>query len=266
MEVILQPTPEAAAELLARLVAHDLRARPSLVLGLATGRTMESVYDRLARMHREDGLDFAAARTFNLDEYVGLSASDPHSYRHYMSEHLFRHVNVDLRNTHLPHGDAADLDAECRRYEELITHCGGIDVQLLGIGQTGHIGFNEPLSALRSRTRVKALSPVTVAQNASLFADPSKMPRRAITMGVGTILEARRVVLLATGAGKAEIIAKAVEGPITSMISATALQMHPRCTVIVDEAAAAKLQGVDYYRWIFENEPEWEPYRPQRAG
>ncbi len=261
MEVIIQSTPAAAADLVARLIAHDLRAQPRLVLGLATGRTMESVYDRLARLHREDRLDFSQARTFNLDEYVGLPASDPHSYRHYMAEHLFRRVNLDLRNTHLPHGDAADLDAECQRYEHLITECGGIDVQLLGIGQTGHIGFNEPLSALRSRTRVKALSPVTVAQNASLFADPAKMPRRAITMGVGTILEARRVILMATGASKAEIIAKAVEGPITSMISATALQMHARCTVIVDEAAAAKLQGVDYYRWIFANEPEWEPYR-----
>jgi len=261
VEVIIQSTPAAAAELLAKLIAHDLRANPRLVLGLATGRTMESVYDRLARMHRESGLSFAGTRTFNLDEYVGLPGSDPHSYRHYMQEHLFRHVDVDLRNTHLPHGDAPDLDAECRRYEELIKQCGGIDLQLLGIGQTGHIGFNEPLSALHSRTRVKALAPLTIAQNSPLFADPSKMPRRAITMGVGTILEARRVVLLATGAGKAEIIAKAVEGPITSMISATALQMHARCTVIVDEAAAAKLQGVDYYRWIFANEPEWEPYR-----
>jgi glucosamine-6-phosphate deaminase len=266
VEVIIQSTPAAAADLLARLIAHDLRAKPELVLGLATGRTMESVYDRLARMHRADGLSFAGTRTFNLDEYVGLPASDPHSYRHYMQEHLFRHVDVDLSNTHLPHGDAADLDAECRRYEELITQCGGIDLQLLGIGQTGHIGFNEPLSALRSRTRVKALSPVTMAQNSPLFAAPAQMPRRAITMGVGTILEARRVVLLATGAGKADIIAKAVEGPITSMISATALQMHPRCTVIVDEAAAAKLQGVDYYRWIFANEPEWEPYRGEARG
>lgn len=266
VEVIIQSTPAAAAELLARLIAHDLRANPRLVLGLATGRTMESVYDRLARMHREDGLSFATTHTFNLDEYVGLPASDPHSYRHYMQEHLFRHVDVDLRNTHLPHGDAPDLDAECRRYEDLIKHRGGIDLQLLGIGQTGHIGFNEPLSALHSRTRVKALSPVTIAQNSPLFADPAKMPRRAITMGVGTILEARRVVLLATGAGKAEIIGKAVEGPITSMISATALQMHARCTVIVDEAAAAKLQGVDYYRWIFANEPEWEPYRQSANG
>ena len=261
----LHPDKQSAAQALARETADLIGLRSEsgkpTVLGLATGSTPLPLYAELIRLHREERLSFRTVITFNLDEYVGLPASDPTSYRPYMQERLFRHVNVDLRNTHLPRGDAADLDVECRRYEELITQCGGIDVQLLGIGQTGHIGFNEPLSALRSRTRVKALSPVTVAQNASLFADLSKMPRRAITMGVGTILDARRVLLLATGAGKAEIIAKAIEGPITSMISATALQMHARCTVIVDEAAAAKLQGTDYYRWIFANEPEWEPYR-----
>ena len=143
----------------------------------------------------------------------------------------------------------------------MILEAGGIDLQLLGIGKAGHIGFNEPLSALRSRTRVKALAPTTIKQNAPLFDDPAKMPRRAITMGVGTILEARRCLLLATGAAKAEIIAQAVEGPITSMVTASALQLHPRCTVIVDEDAARKLKEKEYYRWIFENEPEWESYR-----
>jgi glucosamine-6-phosphate deaminase len=132
---------------------------------------------------------------------------------------------------------------------------------LLGIGQAGHIGFNEPLSALRSRTRVKALSPTTIAQNAPLFGSAEKVPRRAITMGVGTILECRRCLLLATGAEKADIVSKAVEGPITAMISATALQWHPRCTVVVDEAAASQLQGAEYYRWIFANEPEWAEFR-----
>jgi glucosamine-6-phosphate deaminase len=161
----------------------------------------------------------------------------------------------------LPNGLAADLDAECRQYEALIERFGGIDLQLLGIGKAGHIGFNEPLSALRSRTRVKALTPTTLKQNAASFASEDKVPRRAITMGVGTILECRRCVLLATGEGKAEVIAKAVEGPITSMISATALQLHPRCTVVVDEAAASRLQEKDYYRWIFANEPEWEGFR-----
>ena len=261
MEVIIQPAKEAAAYLVARLIARELRANPHLVLGLATGKTMEHVYRNLARMHREERLDFSLCRTFNLDEYVGLLPSDPNSYRHYMNRHLFSQVNIDMRNTHLPNGMAEDLHQECRRYEATIQRFGGIGLQLLGIGKDGHIGFNEPLSALRSRTRVKALSPTTLAQNAPAFGGEDKMPRRAITMGVGTIIEARRCLLLATGPSKATVLAQAVEGPITSMISASALQLHPRCTVVVDEAAAGCLAGKDYYRWIFENEPEWEEYR-----
>lgn len=261
MEVIIQPNKDSAAGLVARIIAHDLRANPHLVLGLATGKTMESVYHRLVRLHEQEELDFSLCSTFNLDEYVGLFPSDPNSYRHYMDHHLFSHVNVDLRNTHLPNGLATDLDAECRRYEALIQRFGGIDLQLLGIGKAGHIGFNEPLSALRSRTRVKALTPTTLKQNAAAFGGEDKMPRRAITMGVGTILECRRCILLATGESKAEVIAQAVEGPITSMISATSLQLHGRCTVVVDEEAASLLKEKDYYRWIFANEPEWEDYR-----
>ena len=261
MEVIIQPTDEAAASLVSRIVARELRSNPHLVLGLATGRTMERVYHRLVQLHKEQKLDFSLCRTFNLDEYVGLFPADPNSYRHYMERHLFNHVNVDPRNTYLPNGLATDLDKECARYEELIERFGGIDLQLLGIGKAGHIGFNEPLSALHSRTRVKALTPTTLKQNAAFFGGEEKMPRRAITMGVGTILDSRRCLLLATGESKAEVIAKAVEGPITSMISATALQLHRRCTVIVDEAAASQLKEKDYYRWIFANEPEWEDYR-----
>src|SRR6266704_5858907 len=261
MEVIIQPTEAVTASLVARIVAHDLRANPHLVLGLATGKTMENVYRHLVRLHKEEKLDFSLCSTFNLDEYIGLFPSDPNSYRHYMDHHLFRHVNVDPRNTHLPSGLASDLDEECRRYEGLIQRFGGIDLQLLGIGRAGHIGFNEPLSALRSRTRVKALTPLTLKQNAAAFGGEEKVPRRAITMGVGTIIEARRCLLLATGESKAQVIAQAVEGPITSMVTASALQLHPRCTVVVDEAAAGKLKEKDYYRWIFENEPEWEDYR-----
>jgi glucosamine-6-phosphate deaminase len=261
MEVIIQPAKEAAARLVARIIARELRANPHLVLGLATGKTMECVYRALVRMRQEEGLDFSLCSTFNLDEYVGLFPSDPNSYRHYMNHHLFDHVNIDLRNTHLPNGLAEDLDEECRRYEAAIQRFGGIDLQLLGIGKAGHIGFNEPLSALRSRTRVKALTPTTLRQNAPFFGGEDKMPHRAITMGVGTIIEARRCLLLATGESKAAVLAQAVEGPITSMISASALQLHARCTVVVDEAAAGRLAGKDYYRWIFENEPEWEEYR-----
>lgn len=252
---------DSAATLVAMIIAKELRATPDIVLGLATGRTMERVYDKLVQMHKEEGLDFSLCRTFNLDEYVGLPPEHPNSYRYYMNKHFFSRINIDLRNTHIPDGMAADLDKECERYEQLIKRVGGIDIQLLGIGRCGHIGFNEPLSALRSRTRVKALSPYTLEQNAPLFGDISKMPRRAITMGVGTILDSRRCILLATGAEKADIIAKAVEGPITSMISATALQLHQRCTVVVDEEAASKLREIEYYRWIFQNEPEWAEFR-----
>ncbi len=261
MEVIIQPNQEAAASLVARIVAHELRGNPQLVLGLATGKTMECVYRHLVRLHQDEKLDFSLCRTFNLDEYVGLFPSDPNSYRHYMNHHLFQHVNVDMRNTHLPNGLATDLDEECRRYEATIKRVGGIDLQVLGLGKAGHIGFNEPLSALRSRTRVKALTPTTLKQNAPFFGGEEHMPRRAITMGVGTIIEARRCLLLATGSSKARVVAQAVEGPITSMVTASALQLHPRCTVVVDDEAGGQLLEKDYYRWIFDNEPEWEEYR-----
>lgn len=262
MEVIILPDADRAATLGAWLIARQMRAQPDSVLGLATGRTMERVYAQLARMHREDGLDFSRCRTFNLDEYIGLPPEDERSYRHYMNYHLFKQVNIDLRNTHLPDGMAADLKAACRLYEENIKRCGGIDLQLLGIGVSGHIGFNEPLSALRSRTRDKALTPATLRQNAAMFGgDPNKVPRRALTMGVGTILEARKLVVVVTGAEKADILAQAVEGPVTSMVSATAIQLHEDCKVIVDEEAAVRLKGGDYYRWIFANEPDWTEAR-----
>ena len=261
MEVIIRPDAEAATDLVARIIAKELRANPRLVLGLATGRTMEAVYRRLVRLHREDKLNFSRCRTFNLDEYIGLPAEDPHSCRHYLQENLFQHVNIDPRNIRFPNGQAPDLEAECRKYENDISGLGGIDLQLLGIGRAGHLGFNEPLSALRSRTRVKALTPTTIAQNVYSFGSADRVPRRAITMGVGTILDCRRCLLLATSAEKAEILARAVEGPITAMISATALQWHPRCTVVADEEAAGQLQESDYYRWIFANEPEWAEFQ-----
>jgi len=262
MEVIITPDRHKAALLVARIVAKELRANLRLVLGLATGRTMERAYGCLVDLHKRENLDFSLCSTFNLDEYIGLPADHPCSYRHYMDNLLFDHVNIARERTHLPDGMAPDLAAECRHYEALIATSGGIDLQLLGIGSDGHIGFNEPLSALRSRTREKALTPATLEQNAPMFGgDPGAVPRRAITMGVGTILDSRRCLMLVTGASKAAILAKAVEGPITAMVTASALQLHPRCQVVVDEEAAAELKGTDYYRWIFANEPEWEDYR-----
>jgi len=262
MEVIIRPSIEQAAELASRLIAARLRAKPDLVLGLATGRTMERVYDRLVTMRQSEGLDFSRCRTFNLDEYIGVPAEDEHSYRFYMNHHLFNRVNIDIANTHVPDGMAADLRAEAAHYEHLIREAGGIDVQLLGIGEAGHIGFNEPLSALMSRTRDKALTLLTRQQNAAMFGgDPDKVPKRALTMGVGTILDARELLLLATGGAKASIIAKALEGPITAMISASAIQLHSNCKVIIDEDAARELKEREYYDWIFQNEPEWQEFQ-----
>jgi glucosamine-6-phosphate deaminase len=260
MEVIIQNDRKSACFLAAEIIAREIKETPPLVLGLATGRTMECLYAELVRRHQRDGLDFSLCRSFNLDEYIGIPPEDPHSYRHYMNTHFFDKVNIDIRNTHLPRGTAEDLEAECARYEEVIKECGGIGLQLLGIGEAGHIGFNEPLSALLSRTRQKALSPETMAQNRKLFKNPSEMPRRALTMGVGTILESKKCLLLVTGSHKAEILAQAVEGPITSMVTASALQLHPKCTVVVDSEAAVNLKGTEYYRWIFETEPEWQGF------
>lgn len=265
MEILIRPTAEHAARLAARLVEVRLRAKPDLVLGCATGRTMERIYAELVRAHRAEGLTFAGCRTFNLDEYVGLGASDPRSYHAYMNEHLFGSVDISPHNTFLPDGTAADLGAEARRYEEKIAGLGGVDLQLLGLGETGHIGFNEPLSSLRSRTREKALTPTTRQQNAAFFGSPERVPERALTMGVGTILDAFEVVLVVTGGAKAAVLARATEGPITAMISATALQLHPNCKVIADEAAADRLEGRDYYRWLYDNEPEWGHYRRDPA-
>ena len=260
MEILIQPTALDAARLASLIIADRLRQKPDLVLGCATGRTMERIYRELVRLSGE-GLDFSKCRTFNLDEYVGLPSDDPCSYHVYMRQHLFDQVNIQLPNTHLPNGIAPDLKAEAIRYEEEISKAGGVDLQLLGIGETGHIGFNEPLSALMSRTRDKALAPLTLQQNAQFFGGAQHVPKRALTMGVGTILEAKEILMVVTGEAKADILAKATEGPITAMISATALQLHKNCKVIVDEAAAIYLKGKDYYRWIFENEPEWQMYQ-----
>ncbi len=261
MEVIIRPNAESAVKLTAQLIADALRAKPNTNLGLATGRTMEALYGELSRMCKEEELDFSLVKTFNLDEYIGLPAENINSYRYYMNYHLFNNINIDMRNTNLPDGMAKDVAAEGPRYEEAIAHAGGIDIQLLGIGRDGHIGFNEPLSSLTSRTRAKSLTPETYAQNSPLFENPSDMPKRAFTMGVGTIMDARRVLMLVTGEEKAEIFAKAIEGPVTSMISATALQMHRDTVVICDEAAAKQLTGREYYDFIFANEPHWAPYR-----
>lgn len=243
MQVLRTSHEDEAASLTAWIIAQEFRVRPGLVLGLATGRTMDQVYAHLVRLHREDGLDFSRCLAFNLDEYAGLDPDHPGSYRRYMEERLFRHVNIPAQLIHVPDGMAPDLALECQRYETLIRASGGMDLQLLGLGLTGHIGFNEPPAAFDSRTHVARLMDLTREQNAASFGgEASAVPARAITMGLGTIMEARRCLLLVTGAGKASILAQVVEGPVTPLVPGSVLQRHPDCRVIVDAEASAELR------------------------
>jgi glucosamine-6-phosphate deaminase len=238
MHILRTPREAQAVILTAELIARELVLNPRLVLGLATGRTMELVYAHLVRLHREKGLDFSSCRTFNLDEYVGLPPSHPGSYHHYMAERLFRPVNLLPEQVALPDGMVADLTEECQRYEALIEQAGGIDLLLLGLGRTGHIGFNEPPAAFDARTHEARLLPLTRKQNADRFGGNARaVPPTALTMGIGTILEARRCLLLVTGAKKAAILAQVLEGPVTLLVPGSALQRHPDCQVVVDEAA-----------------------------
>jgi glucosamine-6-phosphate deaminase len=258
MEIIIQSDAEAASLIAARHLARLVRARPDAVLGLATGSTPLAVYRELIRLHREQGLDFSQVTTFNLDEYVGLAPEHPASYHAFMWENFFRHVNVARERIHIPDGMTADVPAFCQRYEDDIRAAGGIDVQILGIGGDGHIGFNEPSSSLASRTRIKTLTARTRQDNARFFATPEAVPLHVITMGVGTIMDTREVLLLAFGEKKAKAIAAAVEGSITAMNPASILQMHPVAKCFIDEAAAQLLSRIDYYRWVYANKPAWQ--------
>ncbi len=260
MEIVIQPTPEAASLIAAHIVANLVRDKPDCVLGLATGSTPLGMYRELVRMHRDEGLDFSRVTTFNLDEYVGLPPEHPQSYHAFMRENLFQHINVPADRLHIPNGMADDVPAECARYEAAIRAAGGIDLQVLGIGTDGHIGFNERSSSLASRTRIKTLTEQTRHDNARFFGRPEDVPMHVITMGVGSIMDTRQVLLLAFGENKARAVAEAVEGPITAMNPASILQMHPVAKALLDEPAASKLAHADYYRWVYANKPNWQRF------
>ena len=250
MEVIIQPSAMDAAHLAARIVADLVRRKPDAVLGLATGATLVATYAELVRMQQRGELDLRRIVTFNLDEFVGLDESHRSSLHRYMKDHLFDPIGLPRTQIHIPPALASDVASACHDYEMSIATAGGIDLQLLGIGRDGHIGFNEPTSSLASRTRIKTLATSTViAQQAVFGNDP--VPQHVITMGIGTIRDARHCVLVATGKHKADALARTVEGPVTAMVPASALQLHPRTTVIVDEEAAANLTLQDYYRSAF---------------
>jgi glucosamine-6-phosphate deaminase len=244
MQIRVLPDERAVADALAVAVAAAVRDTQGAVLGLPTGRTPVLLYKEL--VHRAGGgdLDLSHVTTFNLDEFLGLPATHPGSYRHFMEHHLFGPLGARRPRAHLLDGTAADPDAECARYEALIAEAGGIDLQILGLGTNGHIGFNEPAAELMARTHRVKLRPETRRANAGLFGgDPEAVPREALSMGMGTILHARRIVLIATGESKAGCVRQMIEGPLTTLLPASFLQLHSEVEVMLDRAAARDLNG-----------------------
>lgn len=255
MLVIIKKEFDDLSKEAAKLIATKIRNKPDLVLGLATGSSPLGIYKELIRLHKEEGLDFSKVTTFNLDEYVGLPPSHDQSYHYFMKRNLFEHINLDERYIHVPHGMAKDIDKFCWWYEKRIKDAGGIDLQILGIGANGHIAFNEPGSSLGSRTRIKTLTEKTRNDNARFFSNMAEVPKYAITMGVGTIMDAKELVLIANGKSKANAIKASVEGPITAMCPASIIQMHQKAYVFADEEASTYLEGDYVDNWesvIFE--------------
>jgi glucosamine-6-phosphate deaminase len=257
MEVIVVPAAPDVGTTAAGIISRLVTDKPGAVLGLATGASVKRVYAQLVVAHQNRALDFSRVTTFNLDEYVGLSRSHPASFHAFMEEHLFSHVNVDRRRVHFPPTQGSDLARLCEKYERDIRAAGGIDLQLLGIGRDGHLGFNEPTSSLASRTRIKTLTRLTREANQAGFGR-EEVPLHVVTMGIATILEARHCLLIADGPAKADAVARMVEGPLTAMVPASALQLHPHATIIIDESAAAGLSLRDYYREVQHNKPQWQ--------
>jgi glucosamine-6-phosphate deaminase len=254
--IILRNEKAVYAEASARIVDW-VRKRPDVMIGLATGNTMIGIYENLIAEYKRSQLDFSSVKTVNLDEYLGLDPADSSSFHAYMHHHLFKHVNMDPNNILIPDPLPEDVEEECDAYEQTIKEKGGIDVQLLGIGRDGHIGFNEPSSSLSARTRVKTLTDETLKDNFGR----NKGPRFAITMGIGTIMEAKEIILVAVGAEKARAVSSTVEGPVTASCPASVLQLHPKVKVILDTEAAHLLERKEYYRWVWKHKKEVEkPY------
>jgi len=259
MNVVIRDTYDEMSKYAAKIIASLVRQKPNCVLGLATGATPIGTYRELVRMHKEEGLDFSEVKTFNLDEYlgIGIDLSKPYeqdqSYARFMYEELFKHINIKKENIHIPDGRTKDPVEFCKNYEEEIRKAGGIDLQLLGIGRDGHWAFNEPGSSLGSRTRVEALTKQTLDDNYESFYKKAgisrdQMPHYAITMGIGTILEAKKLLMLANGKKKAAVVAKALEGPVTSQVTASAIQLfRGEAIVVLDKEAASELKNTEFY-------------------
>ena len=258
MEVVVLPTQQQRVDLVADAIVALLGAKPTAVLGLATGSSPSPVYAELVRRYARSQVSFARAVAFTLDEYLGLPPGHPQAYRNVIEREFASQVDLPAANLHTPNGQAEDVPAACAAYEREIAEAGGIDVQLLGIGSDGHLAFNEPGSSLASRTRVKTLTPRTRADNARFFGSPDEVPHHVLTQGIGTILQARHLVLLANGDGKADAVRTAIEGPVSARCPASAMQLHPHATVVLDEAAASRLQLREYYAAVWADKPAWQ--------
>jgi glucosamine-6-phosphate deaminase len=242
MQLFIEKDYSALSKRAAQIIADEIKQIPDSVLGFATGSTPIGTYQELIRMHREEGLDFSKIITFNLDEYYGLTPENPQSYNYFMFDNLFNHVNINKGNVHIPDGRVSDVESYCKRYDEEIQNKNGIDLQLLGIGVNGHIGFNEPDDELVVGTHITDLTEDTIKANSRFFDSPDEVPKKAITMGLGSIMKAKKILLLASGKGKAEIMTKLLNNDIvTTKNPASFLLLHPNATIIMDEEAASKL-------------------------
>jgi glucosamine-6-phosphate deaminase len=260
VQIVIAGSPAQVGRLAASKISKLIRSIPDTVLGLATGSSPLAIYTELAHQVRAEGLDCSAVHAFALDEYVGLPLDHPESYHSVIAREVVGPLRLTAAHVHVPDGAASDLPGACAEYERLIAETGPIDLQILGIGRNGHVGFNEPTSSFGSRTRIKTLAPKTRADNARFFNSPDEVPTHCLTQGLRTILDARRLVLVAQGEAKAQAVAAMVEGPLTSMCPGSALQLHPDATVIVDEAAAGALTLADYYRYTYDHLPEWQRF------
>jgi glucosamine-6-phosphate deaminase len=258
MEIVILPDSGAVARFGSAVLADLVRKAPEAVLGLATGSSPLGIYAELAALVAAGDLDCSRAAGFALDEYVGIPLDHPQSYAAVLRTEVVEPLRMDPSRVHVPDGRAADIPAACSAYEAAIVAAGGIDLQILGLGANGHIGFNEPTSSFASRTRIKTLAPRTRADNARFFDSPGDVPTHCLTQGLGTILEAKRILLVAQGEAKADAVARTVEGPVSALCPGSVLQHHPHVTVVIDEAAASGLQLADYYRYVFEHKPEWQ--------
>ncbi len=227
----------------AMILAAQIQIKPDCVLGLATGSTPVGMYEELIRLHRAGHLDFSDVRSANLDEYRGLTRDHDQSYYYFMQKNLFEHVNIKPENTHIPDGSCPDAEAECARYEAVLAQLGGVDLQVLGLGHNGHIGFNEPADAFAKATHCVDLTASTIKANRRFFEREEDVPRQAYTMGIGTIMRAAKILLLVSGADKSDILREVVAGPVTPQVPASILQFHPDVTLIADEAALSRLHS-----------------------